>query len=259
MANKPVLAAFFIATIGVAAGTAWAATDSAHDAAEQAATVRDFGKLSAAGANGFRDLKLARVAIYNGQTAQAKTYAAQADQLFAKAKTDDTAFMKAHSELVTASEMAAHKTAATTGDQPAAAPGSNEKIAWLPVDGAMNVDESYTASPAKIKAVGEADKRLAKGDRQGAIDQLKLAGIDTSVVIEVVPLDQTIADVHQASQMIDAGKYYEGSQMLRKVQVDARFDVTNVVATPRTAAAPAAKNTPMTADTGKASDAPKAN
>lgn len=261
MSNKPVLAAFFLAAVGVAAGSTWAATDNAQTS-EQAAATKDFGKLSAAGGHGFMDLKLARLAIYDGQTAQAKTYADQAAKLFANAKSDDAAFVKAEADLMTPSQLAAKKGAKSGEAQPAAS-ASTEKVAWLPVDGAMDINENYTLNPAKMKAVTEANKSIAKGDRKGAVEQLKLAGIDTSIVVEVVPRDQTISDVQQAAQMIDSGKYYEGSQMLRKVEVAARYDLTDIVTTPKTAAAqptaqsaqPAAK----TADAAKTNDTPKAN
>jgi hypothetical protein len=38
---------------------------------------------------------------------------------------------------------------------------------------------------------------------------LKLAGMNTDIVLALVPLNQTISDVHQAAQLIDSGKFYE--------------------------------------------------
>ena len=100
---------------------------------------------------------------------------------------------------------------------------------WLPVDGVISLDEDYTASPAKTKAVAEANEHLHKGDRKAAMEKLKLADVGMSIVQEVVPLQQTITDVHQAATLMNAGKYFEGSQALRNIQSSARFEVATYV------------------------------
>lgn len=56
--------------------------------------------------------------------------------------------------------------------------------------------------------------------------------MNVDVTMIVVPLEQTINDVHQAAGLINDGKYYEASQMLRDVQDGERFDVTSVTAKP---------------------------
>ena len=78
----------------------------------------------------------------------------------------------------------------------------------------------------------DANKSLAQGDKKGAMEKLKLAEIDTSVTLAVVPLQQTIDDVDQAKQLIDSGKYYEGSQKLRAVQNATIVTIADVPATP---------------------------
>ena len=103
---------------------------------------------------------------------------------------------------------------------------------WLPVDADMSVDEDFTANPKKTAAVADANKSLAEGDKQGAMGKLKLAEVNMTYVMAVVPLDQTIADVHQAAQFVDSGKYYEASQMLRQVQDSTRYDVLDASGVP---------------------------
>ena len=75
-----------------------AATTSQPTAATQNAN-KELGKLSADGRKAFQDVRLARLAIFDGQTDQAKKYADEAKASIAKAKTDDTAFMKAEAAL----------------------------------------------------------------------------------------------------------------------------------------------------------------
>lgn len=228
----------------IAAGAAFAANNAASTSTPQSAVQKDFAKLSADGSRAFQDLTLTRLAIYDGDTAKAKTLIDQADTAFTKAKSDDAVFTKAEGDLMTPQQMAAKQQAdqakasgkaQTPPVAASAAPTTSESakpIAWLPVDAAISLDEDYTANPAKAKAVADANTSLSKGDAKGALEKLKLADVDMSVAIEVVPLQTTIADVHQAASLIDSGKYYEGSQALRKVQTSARFDVANYVATP---------------------------
>ena len=64
------------------------------------------------------------------------------------------------------------------------------------------------------------------------MEKLKLADVDTTVTIAVVPLQQTIEDVDRAKQLIESGKYYEGSQKLRAVQNATVITVADTVGTP---------------------------
>jgi hypothetical protein len=43
-------------------------------------------------------------------------------------------------------------------------------------------------------------------------------------------------EVHQAAQLINSGKYYEGSQMLKQAQDNERFDVANITDIPKKSA-----------------------
>jgi hypothetical protein len=238
MSDKAVLAAFFVATIGVAAGSAWAASDQTP-APSHPAVVKDFGKLSTDSTKGFQDVALARLAIFDGDTGKAKNDVDEAAALFEKAKSDESVFLKAESQLMTADQMKQaskeskpQESQAQNDSQGKASASMQGQVAWLPVDAAYSLDEDYTINPAKKQAVADANNSLAKGDRKGALEKLKLADVSASVVLEVVPRDAALADIKQAQQLIDAGKYYEGSQMLRKLQTAARFDITEVSGQP---------------------------
>ena len=47
-----------------------------------------------------------------------------------------------------------------------------------------------------------------------------------------LPLDDVIAKVHQAASLINDGKYYEASQIVKQVQDSVRSDVVNIVEAP---------------------------
>ena len=251
MSNNRTFVTVLMATTLLAGGAAFAANQQDHQPAPGAANTplntaaKDFGKLSAEGTRANQDIALARVAIFEGRTAQAKTLVNEADAALAKAKGSDAAFVKAHEAAVP--DAASKKDSAELG-------------MWLPVDSVISLDEDFSASPVKTKAVAEANEHLRHGDQHAAMEKLKLADVGMSVTQEVLPLQQTISEVHQASSLIDQGKFFEGSQALRKVQMGARFitatyaggpngKVTfseasdlNQTANPKTAANPSATN-----------------
>ena len=252
--ERNTLVAALMATTLLGAGVAFAAEQaqppSQQMTPQQTALAKDAGKLSADGTRAYNDLAMARLAIFDGRVADAKKLVGEADTGFDKAKSDDSVFMKAAADLRSpeAAPAASKQAASDTGsDATNANSAKQEKSAkidatttpmrWLPVDADMTVDEDFAANPAKAAAVADANKSLAKGDKQGAMGKLKLADVDMTYVMAVVPLDQTLADVHQAAQLVDGGKYYEASQMLRQVQDSTRYDVLAADAAPEKAAA----------------------
>lgn len=250
--------AAFLAATSLLSGVALAndavkpATAPPVTAAQQAAD-KDVGKLSKDGAQAFRDLHPARIAIFDADPTLAKSLIGKAQAALAKAKTDEAVYTKAEADLRSPDKHAAMakaadaKTAdAKTADAKTAdaktgdAKASAQPTAWLPVDGQLTLGEDFVATPTKAAAVATANKSLEKGDRKSAIDQLKLAGVDMNFVLAVVPLNQTTTDVDQAASLIGQGKYYEGNALLKKVEDGVRFDMVNVLGIPQKAAAPAA-------------------
>ncbi|GJE19218.1 YfdX family protein [Methylobacterium marchantiae] len=227
-------------------------------AAQQAAD-QDVGKLSKDGAQAFRDLHLARIAIFDADPTLAKDLIGKAQALLATAKTDEAVYTKAEADLRApakhsyAAKSANGAKAADAGKSTDAARATAQPTAWLPVDGQLTLGEDFVATPAKAAAVATANKSLEKGDRKGAVDQLKLAGVDMSFVLAVVPLNQTATDVDQAANLIGQGKYYEGNALLKRVEDGVRFDVVDMVGTPQKTSAAAAATT----GTAPAATAPK--
>lgn len=234
----------------------------ANSAPQQATLAGDAGKLSVDGSRAFNDIALTRLAIFDGRADDARTFVNEADKDFGKARTDETVFTKAEADFkspeVSGAKTGGPNDTAASNPAPASQMAANQyadnaKAAgigtpkqWLPVDGEMILNEDFTANPAKTAAVTDANKSLAKGDRKGAIETLKLADVDVDYIVAVVPLDQTIKDVHQAATLINDGKFYEASQMLRHVQDSARYDMLDVTSgttkTGATTRMPAAKD-----------------
>jgi hypothetical protein len=239
-------------------GVAFAADQAAQgtkgsNPGEQASVAKDFGTLSKDGSQAFQDLTMTRLAIFDGRIDDAKKYIDDADQEFGKAKNDQSVFTKAEADLkgqngrrADTAAMANNKNdSAKQGDMNqngANAADMKKPIAWLPVDGEITLAEDYTESKPKSAAVADANKSLQKGDRAGAMEKLKLAGVDVDVTLAVMPLHQTLDDVHKAAGLINDGKYYEASQVLRQAEDGVRFDVADMTGTPKAGAAKATTN-----------------
>ncbi|MFD6320098.1 YfdX family protein [Methylorubrum populi] len=244
MTYRKSLAAALVATtvLGSAAFAADQATKPAvtQEAAARQAVDKDVGKLSKDGAQAFRDMHLARVAIYDAAPNQAKDYIGKAKAALSTAKSDDAVFNKAEADLKSPADMtkAGHATAtsANKGSSDKASSAS-EQTAWLPVDAQLTLGEDFQATPAKASAVTEANKSLMKGDKKAALEKLKLADVDVNFVMAVLPLNKTTADVDQAATLIDQGKYYEANAVLKKAEDRMRFDVIDAVGVPQKAAA----------------------
>lgn len=241
--HKSMAAALVLTTI--LGGTAFAAGQAAQQtgpqvSASQRAVDTDVGKLSKDGAQGFRDLQLTRVAIFEADPAQAKTMIGRAQAAFAKAKTDDAVFNKAEADLRAPADVSGKTTAQAA--QAEAKPASKDPVAWIPVDAQLTLGDDFVATPAKASAVTEANKNLASGDQTGALEKLRLAHVDVNFTMAVLPLDKTVADVDQAATLIAQGKYYEANAILKTAQDAMRFDVIDAVAVPQTAKAATADN-----------------
>lgn len=189
----------------------------------QQAANHDFGKVSKDAVKAFADVQLARLAIYNGNTASARSYIGGAATALSKAKTDDSVFMKAEADLKSPKGI----TQPNPGNEQ---PGATA-VKWLPIDGAMTLGEDYVATPAKVAGVAKANSQLKSGDHGHAMETLKLAGVNVSFDMAVAPLDKTIAGVDQARQLAASGKYFEANQALKGVQDGVRFDVEDLAST----------------------------
>ena len=214
-------ASIFLATT-LLSGMAYATEQSDKGATSQSKEAQktaeaDFGKLSKEGAAAFRDLHLARVAIFDAQPDMAKSLISKAQEALGKAKTDETAFMKAESDLKTHAAANDQANGDTTKMQsPKAnsdpASGSAQPVAWIPVDGQLLLGEGFVATPQKAAAVADANSSLKKGDKKGAVEKLKLASIDVVLTVAVLPLVKTTDDVQSGREDDRARKVLRGER-----------------------------------------------
>ncbi|MCJ2126155.1 YfdX family protein [Methylobacterium sp. J-077] len=227
------------------AGAAIAADQAAPaPSAQQKQVDTDVGKLSTDGIAAYRDIHLARLAIYEAKPDQARMFVSHAQSALEKAKTDATAFTKAEADLkppagmgTAATMTGTDKTAAEDATAPAAGTAaSTQPVKWLPVDAQLVLADDFVArNKDQSKAIDEANQHLKTGDQKAAMDRLKLAGIDVDFTMAVVPLDKTTQEVDAAAKMIKDGQYYQANAALKGVEDGVRFDVIDATAVPKAA------------------------
>ena len=143
MKRSPHLAAGLLTSFLMAAFSTAALAESSVSPSSDARAIRiadkDFGRLSADGFSAFNDVHLARIAIFDGKTDDAAKFVADAQAALGKAKTDDTIFLKAESELQIPSKTV--QTAKTTPEKNA------PPIAWIPIDNDIVFGEIFQPTP----------------------------------------------------------------------------------------------------------------
>ncbi len=207
--------------------------------AEQKLVQQDFGKLSRDGIGAIRDIRLARLAIFGANTALAKTDIEKAQAAIDKAKTADTSFMKAETDLKP-----------PPGAPPVSPTASHTSERWIPVDGALSVADDYKEVPTKVAGVAKANEFLKSGDKKHALEALRLAKIDADFVMAVAPLDRTTSGIDKAAQLIDSGHYFEANATMKGIEDSLRFDSVNVVGVPKNVASADTSNPDKSAKSG---------
>lgn len=168
-------------------GAAPQATGSSPLTASQWRTVDKIAKI---GNEAMQDVQLARVSLFNGDTKSAKKLLSDAQQKINDDKTDWTKFIKK--------------------DKKTPVDGDN----YIVINASISISEDYQASDEKTKAIKNANEKLKKGDKKGAIETLKLAGITVVENEVLMPLKQTRTDIQKAIALFDDGKYYQANLML---------------------------------------------
>jgi hypothetical protein len=191
------------------------ASDSAPTAAaaSAASATHDYQKLSEQGSEAFREVEIARLAIFNGHPDIAMQLIKQAQAALIKTQTDGTAFDKAEADLKSPPGHANPAPVENAGT-----------IRWLPIGADLSIDKDYKADPAKVAAVAKANDNLKSGERDQAIETLRLADVNLTYTLGVVPVKSFVTDVDQAANLLGAGKYYEANLSLKQVQDSVRYD-----------------------------------
>ncbi|EFF0761879.1 YfdX family protein [Escherichia coli] len=151
---------------------------------------RAIDNIAQAGNTAMQDVQLARIALFDGDTSGAKRLLNDAKRKINDDQTDWSKYIKKN------------KKTPIDGD------------GYVVINATMSVSEDYQASEAKNKAVRDANERIKKGDKKGALEVLKLAGITVSESQVLMPLKATRNDIQKALDLFNEGKYYQSNLML---------------------------------------------
>jgi hypothetical protein len=162
--------------------------------------------ISKEGRTAMQELRLARVAIFNGQLKQAK------DMLDRSKKELSTVEKQAPELVVTikTEEKAEGKTV------------SNEKAAissdLIPIDAGLVVAEDFVATPEKSEKIKKANEHLKNNETSKAIGVLREAGIGLSISRVLMPVKETLKHVDKAIEQFGEHKYYEANLALKAAE-----------------------------------------
>lgn len=180
--------------------------------ASQAGTAQQSLKLSQDGYNVMRDIRAARVAIFNGDTDAAKQFVDEAKADLKKAKTDAT--------VIKSNENADEE-------------GTRDAGNWIPIDGELVVADNFVSTPEKTEHIKQGNQKLKEGKTQEAVQHLSLAEVDIGFTRLMMPLDKTEAHIHQAADLIENEQYYQANVALKAAEEGLILDTVMLVGSPK--------------------------
>lgn len=163
-------------------------------------------QLSQDGFSTMRDVRAARVAIFNGDTAAATKFIEQAKMDIGKASSDE--------KMIVAKD-----------GEPA--------MKLVPIDGQIVVSDNFVATPEKAKNIATGNEKLKEGKTKEAIEALKLADVDIGFSRVLMPLGTTTKHLDTAADLLNEGKFYEANMALKAVEDGLVLDTVVLVEAPK--------------------------
>jgi hypothetical protein len=154
----------------------------------------------------------ARIAIFNGDPAAAKTMVDDAAKLVGQAE-------KTAKDYVGRS------------NQSGASEANPEE--WIPVDGSITLGEDFTMTDKKKESIAKANELLKQGKASEAVAKLKETDIDVSYTRVMLPLSVASQRLAKAQSLLNDGKYYEANLALKGVEESAVVDTVALIDVPK--------------------------
>lgn len=136
----------------------------------------------------------ARVAIFDNKIDQAKTLLDDAIKSLSTSDADLTKLM----------------VAAT--DEAGATPE------FLPIDTSMSMAEGFKPDDAASTALQKAKSQFDAKQNDEALDTLRVAKIDMTIQIALLPAGPTVKELKDAKALLDEGKYFETNLALKAIE-----------------------------------------
>ncbi|MFO1430632.1 MAG: YfdX family protein [Candidatus Competibacteraceae bacterium] len=159
-------------------------------------------RLSEEGSQAAQAIKLARLALFNGQ-------AQDATKLLEQAKTNLAA-------------------AARDVDVVTKSPDTN-KGPMIPIDVRLTRAEDFVLSSGKNALFEQVSEHLKQGEIRKAIELLHPDDVHLTLTTVLMPLDASSKAVDEASKLLTEGKYYEANLALKKAEEGWVVDSQNAI------------------------------
>ena len=169
---------------------------------------KDLVKVSGDTQTSMSDVDGARLAIFDGQPDQARTFI-------------DAAVTRINAAVKDSGKYALDIKAPKSGDS------------YVPFNANLTVLNTFEPSAKKAKHIAEANKHLRNGKSQEAIKALKLADIDVAVTASMLPVNFAKAHIEQAAKLVSQSKYYEANMALKAVDDAVVVDTYAIDAVPK--------------------------
>jgi hypothetical protein len=192
------------------AQTAAAPSAKSAPVAKTASQDREMLKLSQQGYQAMRDVRIARIAIFNGDPKAAADMLGKAAKSLAAARTEAPVFV------VDVKTGVQGKIVEDTT--------SIDRLDAIPIDGRIVLSDDYIDTPAKKAHIDKVNEHFAKGRGKEASDELRLAEVDASFSRVLMPLDATTRHVAEATRLMGEHKYYEANLALKAAVDGLRVD-----------------------------------
>ncbi len=173
-------------------------------AANQSTGERPFIRLSEDGSKAAREISLARVAIFDGQSQEAIKLIDQAKTtLISAAKDADKLVIKKFDK--------------------------SDLDPMVPIDARLKMADDFILTPEKRSEIDKVNEHLKNGETKEALSILKPADIQLTLTTLFMPLETTSKAVDQAAKLLAESKYYEANLELKKAEDSWVIDSQNFV------------------------------
>ncbi len=156
-----------------------------------------------------RDVRAARLAIFNGLPKKARTYTDAAAARMAAALKDVARYALDIKQPLKGGE------------------------AYVPFDASLAVVETGMLGEEKMQHVSKANEHLHKGETKKAVEVLKLGEIDVVLTTRLVPLKAAEQGIQNAVKLVSEGKYYEANIALKAVEDAVLVETFGIDAVPK--------------------------
>ncbi|AEG02679.1 YfdX family protein [Methylomonas methanica] len=180
----------------------------AHEvsAAEAGKEAKILDKVSKEGQMAVRELKWARVAIFDGNIPQAKDLLGKSKQQLAEVeKQAPELIVTVKTEQKIAGKTVDHDKKTITDD-------------LVPIDAGLTLADDFVVTPEKQEKINKANEHLKNKEPAKAVQVLREADIGISVTRELMPVKNTIKHVDKAIELVDQHQYYEANLALKAAQ-----------------------------------------